>query len=510
MTGPLLLRNVRLLLPAGGLPGGTSVALAIGDGRVQWLGHERDAAPASSGIRVVDGGGGWLLPGIIDTHFHLLGFAVALVSVDCRPAQVTSIADIQQRIAAVAAVTPPGRWIRAWGYSDFDLAEGRHPTATELDAAAPHHPVRLLHRTGHACVLNSHALRLAGITAETEEPPGGVIERDLVSGGPNGVLFEMGLFLNARNVPPPLDAGDLRAAVRRADGVLSSLGVTAIHDATASNGPSDWDLFAALQRDGDLGVRVLMMVGTEWVADMADRGLGFGAGDDRLRVGPVKIVLDRSTGALHPDRAVLQALTALCVELGFPVALHAVEEETLAEAIATIASVQGRLPAGVLHRIEHASLCPPALMEHLRALPVAVVTQPGFLYDGGPRYLAQVPPAQLPWLYRLRGFADAGIPLALSTDAPVISADPGVTLRAALERRSRDGVQITAREALTLDEAVRAMTGAGAWLGGPALGEPLSVGSAGDAVVLAEHPGAESASWNVRLTVRAGYIAYEA
>ena len=81
--------------------------------------------------------------------------------------------------------------MRAVGYSEVDLAEGRHPTRWDLDAAAPDHPVRLIHRSGHACVLNSLALRLCGVDIATEEPPGGYLERDTSSGEPTGLLLEM-------------------------------------------------------------------------------------------------------------------------------------------------------------------------------------------------------------------------------------------------------------------------------------------------------------------------------
>ncbi|MCX6023375.1 MAG: amidohydrolase family protein, partial [Chloroflexi bacterium] len=252
----MLIQNVRLALPSEHLPAGAAVGLAIQRGKVAaLLPYAEAAALAGPRTRVLDGGGAYLLPGVVDPHFHLLGYAASLVGVDCRPSQARSIADIQQRLRSAARHTPPGQWLRAWGYSDFDLAEGRHPTAAELDAAAPLHPVRLLHRTGHACVLNSRGMALAGIGMETEEPPGGVIERDLETGEPNGVLFEMGAYLNARNVPPSLAPDQLRAAVALADRSLAALGVTAIHDATVGAGPADWDLLWSLRHEGVLGTR---------------------------------------------------------------------------------------------------------------------------------------------------------------------------------------------------------------------------------------------------------------
>ncbi|MCX6023376.1 MAG: amidohydrolase family protein, partial [Chloroflexi bacterium] len=245
-------------------------------------------------------------------------------------------------------------------------------------------------------------------------------------------------------------------------------------------------------------------------ADMAERGLTYGAGDDGLWVGAAKIVLDRSAGPLHPPRPVLQALVELCADLGFPAAIHAIEADAVAEAAAALALVRDRLPLGVFARIEHASVCPPDVLEQVRRAGVAVVTQPGFLEESGDRYLAQIAAVDLPWLYRLRGFVDAGVPLALSTDCPVIPPDPGRTLRAAVTRRAASGRTLAADEALTARQALWAMTGAGGALGGPSGLGTLRPGSPADVVLLATDPAGEGLPWQVQATLRAGAIVYSA
>ena len=206
-----------------------------------------------------------MLPGFIDAHCHLLAYAASLLSVDCSPAAVSSIADIQAAIRRRAESTPAGRWIRAVGYSEVDLAEGRHPTRWDLDAAAPDHPVRLIHRSGHACVLNSLALRLCGIDMATEEPAGGYLERDASSGEPSGLLLEMNELVE--RAVPPLAYEELAEGVRLASQRFLAAGVTSLVDASHTNGPAEWELMRRLRQEGHLAPRLTAMVGIEHLED---------------------------------------------------------------------------------------------------------------------------------------------------------------------------------------------------------------------------------------------------
>ena len=145
---------------------------------------------------IIDCRGKTVIPGLIDAHLHLVSYAKSLVTLDLSPGKnVHSISAVQSIIKNSSRNRPSGQWILARGYNEFYLAEKRHPDRRDLDKAAPDHPVRLTHRSGHAHVLNSLALKLVGITRETGGPDGGLIERDLKTGDPTGLLDEMGDFL---------------------------------------------------------------------------------------------------------------------------------------------------------------------------------------------------------------------------------------------------------------------------------------------------------------------------
>jgi predicted amidohydrolase YtcJ len=119
-----------------------------------------------------------LLPGFIDPHCHFFAQVRKCLSLDLSPAKVKSIDDIKSIIRCKAESIPTGKWITGTDYNEFYLTERRHPSYKDLDEAAPLHPVMIVHRSMHACVLNSLAMQMTGITNETEEPPGGMIDRD--------------------------------------------------------------------------------------------------------------------------------------------------------------------------------------------------------------------------------------------------------------------------------------------------------------------------------------------
>src|SRR4030042_1217943 len=176
--------------------------VAVRDGRIIHVGKNDELGQFRGRGKLIDCEGRTVIPGFNDAHIHVLSFSSHLLSVDCSPATVKSISDIQDKLRQEAQRIPPGTWIKGSGYNEFYLAERRHPTRRDLDQAAPHHPVKLAHRSMHACVLNSMALSLAGISVETPDPPGGLIDRELETGEPSGLLFGMNSYINEKVIPP--------------------------------------------------------------------------------------------------------------------------------------------------------------------------------------------------------------------------------------------------------------------------------------------------------------------
>ncbi|HUT96607.1 MAG TPA: amidohydrolase family protein, partial [Dehalococcoidales bacterium] len=371
-SADLILHNANIITMNPDCPSAEMVAvkgdriLLVGDnGR---LGEVRGAK-----TKVVDCGGKTVVPGFNDAHCHIFGSIRKLRSIDLGPKSVKSIADIRDAIRKRARNTPPGDWIVGGDYHEFYLAEKRHPTRRDLDKAAPEHPVVLFHRSLHASVLNSTALSMAGITRETPEPAGAVIERELDTGEPSGVLFEMAGYIREK-VLPPLSEDELAEGIASLNRHYLSLGITSLQEASVGNDYARWETLKRFKDSGSLRSRVSMMFGFDALAQFQEKGLAFGAGDGRLRVGGLKIILSEARGRLQPPPDELKMRALAAHRAGFQLAIHCVEPGTVEAAVATLEFVASRSSeAGRRHRLEHVSECPPELLKRLAKLEAVVV-----------------------------------------------------------------------------------------------------------------------------------------
>lgn len=387
----------------------------VADGLIAAIG-ERFALRDDEAL--IDAQGQALLPGLHDHHLHFLAFAAALGSVQCGPPQVADeralIEALHNERQRLLADSPPG-WLRGIGYhasvaGDIDRAW--------LDRVLPDIPARIQQRSGRLWILNSLALaQLGDLDISPLEKIDGVF---------TGRLYDADSWLRERigtRLPP----------VRRASMQLARYGITGFTDTSPHNSIATWEQFGALQRSGELLQRVVLM-GDATLHETADV-----AG---LRRGPHK---------LHLHESELPEFDAMCAAIAAshaarrPVAIHCV---TLIElvfslnALEAVGSIDG-------DRIEHAAVVPPDLLDTLRRLRVRVVTQPNFIAERGDAYLRDVEPVDVPWLYRLRGLSEAGIPVAAGTDTPFGAADPWAAMQAAVTRRSAGGAVIGADEALS-------------------------------------------------------------
>ena len=314
------------------------------------------------------------------------------------------------------------------------------------------------HHSLHACVLNSRALEIANISRETPEPPGTLIERDLSSGEPNGVLFEMLGYLREK-VMPPLTETELERGIKLANQYYLSLGITSLQEATATNDLKRWQTYRRHKENGGLKSRIYLMPGIQALNQFREAGLTTGSGDNQLRLGCAKIMLSEASGRLYPPQPELNRQVTGAHRAGFPVAIHAVPESAIAAATTALENVRRQPPRpGLHHRLEHCAECPPPLLERLRKLKPLIVTQPPFLHYSGDRYLATVATATLPWLYRLRSLLDSGLTVAASSDSPIVPADPLVGIYAAVTRKTSSGQQLAPEERITVEEALAMYT----------------------------------------------------
>jgi predicted amidohydrolase YtcJ len=465
-------------------------AVAVRDGKIIAVG-DRTAVMGlrQSHTQILDAEGKTLCPGFIDPHLHFRALAESLVDMDLsHESGITDIAGIQRLIRGKALKTKPGKWLRAVGYHEFCLKEKRHPDRLDLDPASPDHPVKLTHRSGYAHILNSAGLKLAGISRQTPDPEGAVIERDLNTGEPTGVLFGMGKYLNDKI--PPVDDEDLLQGVELADRQLISFGVTSFQDASSRNDADRVKWFQHLKQKGVLTPLVSVMMGFEAFQKSHEAGFRNGNTNPDVGISGVKIVVDETTGRLNPDPKMLNEMVRFIHRSGKQAVIHAIEDRAVDAAVTAIALALTRFPRpDHRHRIEHCSICPPALIHRIAAAKIHVVTHPAFVYCNGDRYLAAVSPEQMPFLYPVASLLKAGVAVAAASDAPIVSPDPLSAVYGAVARLTLDGKILLENEKILPEMAIRMVTESAARANFEEnVKGSISIGKAADFVVLSANP----------------------
>ncbi|MGQ9908592.1 MAG: amidohydrolase [Candidatus Flexifilum sp.] len=480
----------------------TAECLVVGDdGRIVYVG-DRDAAPAHA--RRIDLAGATLLPGFNDAHVHIWKLGLLLtVQVDARKAAAPDIPAIIAAFKARAAVTPPGQWLTGRGYNEVDLPEGRHPTRHDLDQASTEHPIALTRTCGHMIVANSKALELAGITRDTVPPPGGAIVRD-EHGEPTGLVQETAMGLITRVITDPDDA-TMGRAIEATFAHQLALGITSATDPLLT--PDHLRVYRQLEAERRIRVRVnglpirrpdggtiTLPLPEKYVSDtlridgvkfFADGGL---SGATAAISQPYKTV--GGSGILRFDDDELRMLMQEAHDAGFRIATHAIGDVAIEQVIRTYEAIQAANPQPIRHRIEHLGLPSADHLRRCRALKVIAVPQTIFLRVFGLTYRRYLPDAFYPRCYPVRAMLDAGLTVALSSDAPVVPDDnPLVGLQAAVDRADVNGAAIAPEQAITRAEALYAYTMGGAIASGDADNRgSLTPGKWADLVILDGDP----------------------
>jgi len=502
------------------------------DGRIAFVGRAGDINVPGNTVRV-DLGGRTLIPGFNDAHVHIWKLGLLLtVQVDARGGEAPDIDRIVGKFRVRAAETPPGVWLSGRGYNEAALTERRHPTRADLDRASTDHPIALTRTCGHMIVANTRALEIAGITRETPDPPGGIIVRD-AGGEPTGLVQETAMGLITRVMTEPDDTL-MRRAIEAAFAHQLALGITSATDPLLA--PSHLRAYHQIEAAGRMAVRVNGLPirrpdgGTEtlplperYLSDtfridcvkfFADGGL---SGATAAISQPYKVTGTR--GVLRFDDEELYVLMREAHDAGFRIATHAIGDVAIEQVIGVYERItrENPTPNGMRlrHRIEHLGLPTAEHLARCRALDVIVAPQTVFLPALGNTYRRYLPDDYFLRCYPVRAMLDAGLTVALSSDAPVVPDDnPLLGMKAAQDRLDNDGAPIAPEQAITAYEALYAYTMGGAIASGDSDNRgTLEVGKWADMVVLSGDPLATPAedllSLRVEATYRGGVCVYE-
>jgi len=473
LAADLLLVNGKILSMVNG--GRPASAVFFRQGRIARIGDTKTLrAEAPTGTPVIDLGGRTVVPAFTDAHAHIWKIGHLLTTMlDLR--KTSSLEELVSAVNTRHRQAPGGQWLLGRGFNEVAMQEKRKPTRHDLDLAAPDRPVVLTRTCGHIYAVNGSALRAAGINADTPAPVGGVIERDK-NGEPSGLLHETAMGLINRVLPAP-SASDYEQMVSAALRHQLSLGITASSDCGVA--PELLEVYRDMDRRGELPARVNVMPLRRVDSRKDPVPLPQQHVSDMLRVDTVKFLADGglsgATAALsvpyrHADtkgtlRFDPEELRQLCQEShdqGWRIATHAIGDVTI-DLVLSIYESLGAHPRGLRHRIEHFGLPDGTQLARAARLGVISVPQSIFIHALGANFLEMIPDSLFSRTYPIRSMLDAGLTVALSSDAPVVEDDnPLMGMRAAVTRQLKDGRVIQPEQRITVDEALHCYTVGGA------------------------------------------------
>lgn len=468
----------------------------------------RDRFPAAS---VDDLGDVTVVPGFNDAHQHPTICAEQLLQLDLSPQCVGSRGETLAALTARAQSTPAGGWIVASGFDDARSYGGAELTVRDLDEACPNHPVLVTHRTLHAGVINSAALRLAGLRDDSVAPPGGELGRD-PAGRLTGVLHDQALydlafpaFTRRRTIVPRPTTADAERAFHRFAQRLHAAGITSVGDAMV--GPDGWALLHGLDERSSLPLRVTALLAYEHVHQMRPAFSQVRESGGRLRIGGVKVFADGAVNGgacwleepaigvagngsprMAPEE--LADVVRDVHESGWRVAVHANGDRAIRVTLEAIAAAQRRHARDdVRHRIEHVAVVNTEIVEIMRRLGVVAVPFGQYPAAHGDKLRRYYEPARTERMFAHRTLLEAGIPVAGSSDYPCGPYEPLYAMQSCVTRADRNAEPFGASQRITPAQALALYTTGSAYASAEenAKGR-LAAGYLADFTVLGDDP----------------------
>jgi hypothetical protein len=452
-------------------------AVAIQGNRILAVGSTVELRPlVGAKTRVIDAGGKSVLPGFNDAHVHWLMGGFSITNVDLRDAN--SPQEFSQRIADFAKNLPKGRWILEGNWDHEKWPGTPLPRKQMIDTITPDNPVFVSRLDGHMALANSLALKLAGVTKDTKDVPGGLIVRD-ANGEPTGVLKDAAMGLVER-VVPPRSRDEKLAAARAATEHAASVGVTSVQDMSAGD---DVGLYQYLLERGELKTRIYGMWSIVSWEVLGKTGVRTAFGNDWLRIGGLKGFADGSLGSstalffepysdtpntrgllfdqMLPEGIMLKRVEA-ADKAGLQVMIHAIGDEankTILDLFQQVVEKNG--PRDRRFRIEHAQHIRAGEIPRFGRQKVVASMQPYHCADDGRWCDKRIGPERSKGTYAFRTLLDTGAVLAFGSDWTVAPLNPMEGLKAAVTRQTLDGKNPDGwvpEQKISLEEAVRAYT----------------------------------------------------
>lgn len=478
-------------------------AVAIANGRFLAVGSNSEiAAYATSRTKRIDLGKFPVFPGFIDAHMHVAASGLEhLVSVDT---DLPSIAAIKDAIRKRAAQTPAGNWILGFKYDDTKMAEGRPINRHDLDEAAPNNPVFIRHRGGHTAFVNSAALNKADVNDQTPNPSGGAYEHG-ADGKLTGRVMDNGTAPFAAKIPFTASRAERRDGVKLITQMLVQAGVTSAHDALGD--PNDLLAYQDAYESGDLRARVYCLIGAAHIDKMIHAGIRTGLGNEWVRVGAMKLMLDGSIsertarlsepyvgrpndyGILIMGEEEMYTWARKAHLAGWQVASHANGDGTIDQALRVYERLQRESPRNdPRFRLEHCTVINDDLVRRIKAIGAIPTPFSSYAYYHGEK-LSVYGEERVNRMFALRSFLDAGVRATQASDYTASPFDPMMALQSEVTRTDKNGHVWGPKQRITIQEALQVGTVNGAYASFEENHKgSISPGKLADLVVLGRDP----------------------
>ncbi|MGY4689214.1 amidohydrolase [Salibacterium sp. K-3] len=430
--------------------GRTAEAVYIENGWIKAAGSEQELRSRYVPAEEMDLKGAFMYPGFQDSHLHMLGLGETLMSLDL--SRMQSAEEIKQALLEKKSRLSSGKWLTGEGWNENNFLDRKIFHRNELDEISSGHPLLLTRICRHAALVNSEALRLAGISEETPDPPGGIIVRD-ETGRPTGYLLDTAADM-VRQVMPPVRDEELREALQEAVRQMLRNGLTGGHteDLNYYGGfRRTFRVFEDVINHENLKFRTNLLVHHEVLEDMRRDGYCLGPVNKSLSFGAVKIFADGALGArtallrepyndardtrgvaVH-TRAEMENIVSRARDEKMPVAVHVIGDLALEYTMDVLE--KNPPPAGTRDRLIHGQVTPGDLVRRLQNMNVVFDLQPRFVVSDFPWVVERLGEERLHYSFAWRTLLEAGIDCAGSSDAPIEPVSPLEGIHAAVARR---------------------------------------------------------------------------
>ena len=466
-------------------------AVAVAGGRILATGRLSDIdGLAGASTRRVDAPGCTVVPGLTDSHMHLLSLGTTLEEADLRG--VASLREMTERLQGFirGRDASRGAWIVGRGWDQSRMAEGRLPDREDLDGAFPDVPVLLVRRCAHVAVLNTKALE--SLPLDRLDPETEANFRRRADGSLSGMVVESGLMWVWRSLPEPGEA-DLKRRFLAGARKAAAAGLTEVHSddvGSASQLRRAVAVLESLADSGEFPIRIRMKLharNAKDVAEMLREAASLPWRSDRVRRGPVKILLDGSLGArtaaleapyddapgengiLSIPEDELREMVARTHDAGSPAAIHIIGDRSARVAIGCIEAAMRRNPRpDPRHRLIHCQIMTPEMWGRMADLGIVADIQPRFVASDWPVVTPRIGEARAGNSYAWKRMLQRGVRLSGGSDCPIEPVDPLLGIRCAMTRtdeNDRPSGGWRPEERLSPRDALALYTTGGAWAG---------------------------------------------